>query len=252
MYKIPANTLFIGKNLVFVPECHSTNTVALQLSHNPSTAEGTVVITNHQTAGRGQRESMWEAAPRLNLTFSVVLKPGFLPVKDQFLLNIIASLAVHDFLVERGLEPVSIKWPNDILVHEKKICGILIENQLQGSGFICSVVGIGLNINQTQFSTRSPTSVKLITSSETNLQEALEAVLGYLEARYLQLRQNQLSMLKALYLRRLYWLNEKRSFSTTHCVFEGQITSVDEMGRLVVETPDGTKLFEPKEIRFNI
>lgn len=251
MYKIPANTLFMGKNLVFVPECHSTNTLALQLAQNPSTPEGTVVITHDQTTGRGQRGNTWESAPGMNLTFSALLKPAFLGVKDQFYLNIITSLAVHDFLAHRGLEPISIKWPNDILVHEKKICGILIENQVQGSGFISAIVGIGLNVNQTQFSTRSPTSVKLVTSNETNLREALEGVLGHLEARYLQLRQNHLSALKALYLSRLYWRNEKHTFSTNAGVFEGQITTVDDVGRLVVETPEGTKLFEPKEIRFN-
>jgi BirA family biotin operon repressor/biotin-[acetyl-CoA-carboxylase] ligase len=250
LYKIPANTLFLGKNLVFVPECHSTNTLALQLGQNPSTIEGSVIITSNQTAGRGQRGNVWEAAPGLNLTFSVVLKPGFLPVKDQFYLTLITALAVRDFLVTQTTEPVYIKWPNDILVHGKKICGILIENQIQGSGFISAIAGIGLNVNQTIFSTGSPTSLKLLTGVHADLQAVLDEILGYLEARYLQLRQLQLKELKDVYHRHLYWRQELHTFSSMDSVFEGSIIATDETGRLVVETGEGTKYFGIKEITY--
>jgi BirA family biotin operon repressor/biotin-[acetyl-CoA-carboxylase] ligase len=250
LYKIPANTVFLGKNLVFVPECHSTNTLTLQLSQNPSFPEGSVVITNSQTAGRGQRGNTWETAPGMNLTFSILLKPRFLPVRDHFYLNLIISLAVHDFLSKVLDCIVYIKWPNDILVHGKKICGILIENQVQGTAIISSVAGIGLNVNQTEFVSVMPTSVKLITSKQSDLQETLEGLLGCLEARYLQLRQNNTQGLKDNYLERLYWRNETHTFSSADTVFDGRITGVDETGRLAVETAQGLKYFGIKEITY--
>jgi BirA family transcriptional regulator, biotin operon repressor / biotin---[acetyl-CoA-carboxylase] ligase len=250
LYKIPANTLFLGKHLVFVPECHSTNTLALQLSQKPSTAEGTVVITNNQTAGRGQRGNAWESAPGMNLTFSVILRPSFLPVQNQFYLTIAASLALHDYLSAETGKPIAIKWPNDILVHEKKICGILIENQVQGSRFIAAVSGIGLNVNQPHFCTNTATSMAQVTGREESLETALHRLLEYLEARYLQLRRQDHEGLKEEYLSRLYARNQPRQFSSDETTFEGAIRGVDENGRLVVETRDGLKYFGIKEIAF--
>lgn len=249
MYKIPANTLFLGKHLVFVPECHSTNTLALQLSQKPSTTEGTVVITNNQTAGRGQRGNAWESAPGMNLTFSVVLRPSFLPLKDQFYLTMAASLALHDYLSAKTGKLIAIKWPNDILVHEKKICGILIENQVQGSRFIAAVAGIGLNVNQSRFSAGTATSMLQLTGTEESLELVLHGLLEFIEARYLQLRRQDHQGLKEEYLSRLYALREPRRFVSQGQPFEGVIQGVDENGRLAVETHhEGLLYFGIKEI----
>jgi BirA family biotin operon repressor/biotin-[acetyl-CoA-carboxylase] ligase len=250
LYKIPANTLFLGKHIVFVPECHSTNTLALQLSQNPATTEGSVVITNHQTTGRGQRGNTWESAPGMNLTCSVILRPAFLALNNQFYLTIITSLAVRDYLAKETNQPVAIKWPNDILVHNKKICGILIENQVQGARFVGAVAGIGLNVNQTAFNTETATSQKLVTNVETSLETVLHKLLGCLEARYLQLRNQHYHTLKDDYLSHLYARGERRSFIGYDMLFSGTISSVDENGRLMVETENGVKYFGIKEISF--
>jgi BirA family transcriptional regulator, biotin operon repressor / biotin---[acetyl-CoA-carboxylase] ligase len=250
LYKIPANTLFLGKNLVFVPECHSTNTLGLQLVSSPSTAEGTVIITNNQTAGRGQRGNTWEAEAGLNLTFSVVLKPQFLSIKDQFYLTIVAALAVRDYLKKKIADKVHIKWPNDILAAGKKICGILIENQLQGNVILSAVVGIGLNVNQISFTNEQRGSIKGFTGVETDLQESLEDLLSCLEARYLQLRQNHLKELKDAYLSGLYWRNEVHTFSSGDTTFEGTIRAIDETGKLQLETAGAMKFFGIKEITY--
>lgn len=250
MYKIPANTLFIGKHLVFVPECHSTNTLALQMSQNKSATEGTVVITNNQTAGRGQHGNSWESAAGMNLTFSIILMPGFLAPKDQYYLTIFTSLAVRDFVEGKTDHSVTIKWPNDILVHQKKICGILIENQVQGQRFIATVIGIGLNINQTSFAQHTATSLKLLTNDETTPEQALHELLGRLEARYLQLRKQKQSDLREEYLSHLYWRNERHLFSSGSMDFEGIIKDVDETGKLVVATSEGLRHFGNKEITF--
>ena len=115
MHKISANTLFFGKNLVFMPECHSTNSFALKLcQQSPLTADGTLVITSNQTDGRGQRGSTWQSEPGMNLTFSVIFKPTFLSVNGLFYLNVFSALAIRDYLTTKGCLEVFIKWPNDI------------------------------------------------------------------------------------------------------------------------------------------
>jgi BirA family biotin operon repressor/biotin-[acetyl-CoA-carboxylase] ligase len=249
LYKIPANTLFIGKQVVFVSECHSTNTLALQLSQNPSTVEGTTIITHHQTAGRGQRGNTWITEPGQNLTFSIILKPSFLDIADQFFLNIVISLALCDFL-DTKTEGYMIKWPNDILVHGKKICGILIENQVQGSRITAAIAGIGLNVNQAQFALPSATSLKLVVGDDTPLEPAFHELLKQVEGRYLQLRQNQRASLKQQYLARLYRRDEQHTFIAGDRSFDGTIRDVDDAGRLMVETNAGPKYFGVKEISF--
>jgi BirA family biotin operon repressor/biotin-[acetyl-CoA-carboxylase] ligase len=250
LYKIPATTLFIGQNLVFVPECHSTNDLALKLCQQYSSPEGTLVITQHQTRGRGQRGNTWDAAPGKNLTFSVVLKPTFLAVKDQFFLNIISSLAVLDYLKIKIPKEVKVKWPNDVMADNRKICGILIENQLQGSAFTNVVVGIGVNINQQQFAVNTATSLSLITGQQYDLQGELEVLLQALEVRYLQLREQKFSLLREAYTAAMFWLQENRTFSSGHETFDGRITGIDESGKLIVQASDSVRSFAIKEVSF--
>ncbi len=250
MYKSPANTLFVGKNVVFVPECHSTNTLATQLSQNPSASEGTVVITSNQTAGRGQRGNTWVVEPNRNLTLSLILKPGFLMLSEQFMLNVTVSLAVRDVLAEVLHEAIHIKWPNDILVHEMKICGILIENQLRGKTIETAVVGIGLNVNQVDSLPVKATSLAKLTNQQYNLNDLFSTLLGRIETRYLQLKQQKRQILKAEYLAALYRINEDHQFEANNQVFNGRITGVDASGRLVVATGNEVRHFEVKEVRY--
>lgn len=249
MYKIPASTLFLGKNLVFVPECHSTNDLALQLCQQSQAVEGTLVITDQQTRGRGQRGNTWEAEPGQNLTFSLVLRPASLPVKNQFYLNIIASLAIVDFLKRFGLSS-EVKWPNDVMVNGRKVSGILIENQVRGTHFDHVVVGIGLNINQENFSAGKPTSLKLETGKSHELSNCLDDLLKNLEARYLQLREEKWSALKEAYIRAMFWFQERRTFASGEETFEGMIAGIDEAGKLVVQHGNRLRTFDLKEISF--
>ena len=250
MYKIPANTLFIGKKLIFMPECHSTNSLALELCQQSYVPEGTLVITDWQTAGRGQRGNTWESHPGMNLTFSVILKPTFLAIKDQFSLSMITSLAIRDYLAAMCSDPVFIKWPNDILVKQSKICGTLIENQLMGEQFSYAVVGIGLNINQQQFNTPMATSLSLIVGKDFDLQDVLEGLLSHLESRYLQLRQGRAQQVKEDYLKYLYRFNEHHTFQSGDDQFGGKILGIDDQGRLRVLIRDQERDFGVKEISF--
>ena len=243
MYKIPANTLFLGKNLIFMPECHSTNSLALELCQQSAVPEGTLIITDQQTSGRGQRGNTWESHPGMNLTFSLILKPAFLAIKDQFLLSMVTSLAIHDYLTETLDRPVYIKWPNDIYVNQFKICGILIENQLIGERFTNVIIGIGLNVNQQTFVSARATSLSLIMGKVFDLEEVLGTLLSHLESRYLHLRQGRSDELKAKYISCLYRLNEQHTFQRGDERFDGKIVGVDEQGRLRVLTRDQEKNF---------
>lgn len=247
MYKIPANTLFTGQSLVYMPECHSTNAEALKLlQNNPRVTDGTVVITDNQTAGRGQRGNTWESDAGKNLTFSIILKPGFLSAKDQFRLNIAVSLGLFDYLTSQ-LDDVKIKWPNDMMIGNKKTCGMLIENQISGQQIQHSIVGIGLNVNQEYFSLPTPTSMFLKKGQAFDLNYALAELLQWIEGRYLQLRAN--IDLRNEYVNALYGRGEKRNFKSGEETFEGVITGIDPVGLLEVEVSGGRRYFDLKQIQ---
>ncbi|HYG02853.1 MAG TPA: biotin--[acetyl-CoA-carboxylase] ligase [Chryseosolibacter sp.] len=250
MYKIPANTVFIGKNLVFVPECHSTNTLALEISNLPTFIDGTVVVTNNQQAGRGQRGNTWISEPGKNLTLSIILKPVFLLVKDQFFLNIITSLAIRDVLVDKSGATVQIKWPNDILIGERKICGILVENQIQGLQVSKTVVGIGLNVNQAQFTIPKATSLLVETRADFELESMLHDVLARFEFYYFQLKNGYRQRLKEEYLASLYRKHEMHVFRAGTDIIQGSIAGIDEIGRLQLDTVDGVRSYGFKEIAY--
>lgn len=250
MYKIPANTLFLGKNLVYVPQCHSTNTLAIELSQKAGTVEGSLIITDHQTAGRGQRGNSWEAAQGENLTFSLILKPDFLHAQNQFQLNQAFSLGIVDYVKGRLHQEVKVKWPNDVLVEEKKVCGILFENQVSGNELRFAIVGIGLNVNQESFQHPKARSLYFFSRYKYNLQQELELLLQHLEVRYLMLKQGHYETLKKEYLDHLYRIGEIHRFGSQDAEFDGTISGVDDVGRLRIEVDGVEQVFGAKQVAF--
>jgi BirA family biotin operon repressor/biotin-[acetyl-CoA-carboxylase] ligase len=250
LYKIPAGTLFLGKNLLILPECPSTNTFAAELSQAGHAPEGTVVITHHQTSGRGQRGNSWESGKGLNLTFSAVVNPVFLTAVQQFLLNKAVALAIHDVVKKLVPERINVKWPNDIMIGDKKVCGVLIENQLTGEKLSRSVIGIGLNVNQKEFPVTTASSISNHLSKEINLVQLFEDLLQSLEWRYLQLKRNELAKLNDDYLNALYKLNELSRFVVDEIEIEGVIRNVDTNGKLIVEIDNKMRAFDLKEIKY--
>jgi BirA family biotin operon repressor/biotin-[acetyl-CoA-carboxylase] ligase len=240
----------MGKNLVFAPECPSTNALALEICHQSAVHEGTVVITDRQTAGKGQRGNVWEAEYGKNLTFSLILSPKFLAISKQFFLNIVISLALKDYLKDNLLDAVYIKWPNDILVHGKKISGVLIENQIQATAILHSVAGIGFNLNQREFASPIAASLSTFLGHEVDLNTALEQMLGHIEGRYLQLREGKYASLMNDYLAALFRRHEKHLFSSGGKTFEGAIEDVDDTGRLRVSVHNTISAFGIKEIQY--
>ena len=209
-------TLFIGKNTIFLPETESTNSYAIHLLKNVNLVEGTVVHTAHQSHGKGQRGNRWIAEPLSNLCASIVLKPVFLELKNQFFLYQITALACHDTLSEilgPGQYDIKIKWPNDILVNRRKVAGILIENNLQGITINWSVIGIGMNLNQDEFpGLPHVTSVKMLSGINHSVHSVLAILCRNLEKYYLLLKNGKHELIRQTYLEHLYGLSETLEF----------------------------------------
>lgn len=255
MYNIQPNTLFAGKLIKYLPSCHSTNDFAVQMIQSEHLVfEGTVIITDNQTAGRGQRGNIWETNAGENLTFSLILKPSFLKASDQFQLNVAISMGVFDFLSEFIDEDLSVKWSNDIYFGNKKMGGILIENSLQGYQIGHSVIGIGLNINQSNFDNLRATSLRNITQNplKYDLSEMLKKLLENLEKNYLKIKNDEYESLKIRYLDNLFRFQEIHYFKSNEQQFLGKIVGIDETGKLGIETDRNVLYFDFKEVEFVI
>ena len=250
MENISPQTRFTGRQLIFLPECSSTNTVAQELVNKNEATEGCVIITENQTAGRGQRGNTWEAGAGENLTLSVVYKPVSLAASEQFFLNIVISLGVSDFLKRFLPAGVLLKWPNDLYYGEMKLGGILIENSISGNNLQSSVIGVGLNVNQQTFSNPNAVSLSQITGRQYNLEKLTETLLECLEKRYLELPKTSRSKMQQEYWNQLLGFGEYRLFEVQGKVIQGKIVGTDEYGRLQVETDRGEQVFDLKEIRF--
>jgi BirA family transcriptional regulator, biotin operon repressor / biotin---[acetyl-CoA-carboxylase] ligase len=249
LHKIFTNTIFIGKNIIYLPECHSTNDIAAEVLSKNSIFDGTVILTDHQKSGKGQRGNSWEAEPGKNLTFSIILKPKFLDISEQFFLNIIISLAIHDLLIQYLSHGLTIKWPNDIFYHDNKVGGILIESSVKNNQLETVIVGIGININQKSFLSGNAISLAMACNQTFDLIEILKLLLSHIENRYVQLKKSEFSKILNDYLHNLYWINEEHTFNAKD-TFKGKIIGIDKIGRLMIETQQGIKYFNNKEIQF--
>jgi BirA family biotin operon repressor/biotin-[acetyl-CoA-carboxylase] ligase len=251
MYKILANTLFLGKDIHFLPDCHSTNDMALQALRQKEATEGSIFITNHQTRGKGQRGNSWETKPGENLTFSLVLQPKFLDLSEQFLLNMAISNAIRRCFQEY-VPGLLVKWPNDLVIPGfGKIGGILIENLVGSKGWEYAVVGIGLNINQNQFGSPQATSLSLVTGNTYPLEELFKLIVVHLEQAYIALKKGKNAVLTQEYLQHLYLIEKWAVFKVDEQELEGKIIGLTEIGNLLLELPSGRQQsFGIKEISF--
>lgn len=227
-------------NTIWYETIDSTNTEALRrLDGIPS---GTVLAARSQTAGRGQRGNTWFTEPGKNLTFSVVLKDLGLKASDSIRLNALTSVAVASLLEHYGVQPV-IKWPNDIYVSGRKICGMLIENTLDGAMLGASVVGIGININQREFpQLANATSLVLCTGKEEPLEEALNVFLDIFEGLLPSLGSESLWESYASHLFRLGETARYHDLLVDE-EFTGVIEGVEEDGRLRVRDAAGKRRY---------
>ena len=176
----------IGSSIIELSEIDSTNDYAMQLANGGMAEHGTVIITNFQSKGKGQQGNQWASEPGSNLLFSVILDTSREDIQSQFLLNAAFCSGIALLLMEHfELSATSIKWPNDIFVHKKKIAGILIENLIRGQQWQFAIVGVGINVNQLKFdSTINATSIQSESRMEVSLVELRQIIFNYLNKAY--------------------------------------------------------------------
>lgn len=247
------DTLFTGKNFIELAETPSTNSYAMRiLPDNPP--EGTVISTTYQSQGRGQTGNHWESLSGKNLTLSIIYYPGFLAVSDIFYLSKMVSVGLRAGIARLlPQEEVCIKWPNDILVNGQKIAGILIENQLEGQRVRVSVLGIGVNVNQRDFSpliAAQTCSLRHFSNADLDLRRVSATLLEQIERKYLQLRAGQLTALDRAYLTHFYGYQQPRTFLIEDQPVTGTIIGVGKQGKLAVALSDSVRHFDIKEIAF--
>ena len=240
-------------HIVKLQEVDSTNRYLSQ--HSEEFPVISAVIAERQTAGRGQRGHTWTSAEGENLTFSVVLCPRFLPVGEQFLLSEAVALALTDTFAQAGIE-TRIKWTNDIYAGDRKLVGILIEHSYSGPTLDRTVVGIGINVNQTQFDPAlpNPVSMAAATGRRFDRREVLETFRERLEARYAQLEEGAAEALQRDYRERMYGLGRRRTFRLPDGTpFGAVIEGVRPSGELLLRHDDGLlREYLFKEVEFVI
>jgi BirA family transcriptional regulator, biotin operon repressor / biotin---[acetyl-CoA-carboxylase] ligase len=246
-------TLFTGQSIIELEEVDSTNNYAFKLLANEAIYEGTLIIANKQTSGKGQRGNEWLSEAGKNLTCSYIMNPKFLPPEKGFYITIITALAVNKVLRDLKI-PSLIKWPNDIITENgyKKICGILTESIIKRNSIETVVIGIGLNVNQKEFSLSDCSSIILETNQETDLKDIIPQLSQYLEFYYLRLKSGNYEYLLEEYYKHLLGLNEYRTFiNLEEERFQGIIRGINEYGSLLIETNQNEILsFGLKEIQF--
>lgn len=233
------DTLFVGKEYYFYPELPSTNDWLAEQMKNRTFSEGTLIVVDEQTAGKGRLNRKWDSEKGRNLLLSLLLKPG--KVSDDYLwqMTMAVSLAVRETIEHFVHRPVYVKWPNDLISENCKVSGILIENQLMGKVLQSSVIGIGLNINQENFS-GAPNAASLLTLSGRYFvrEEVLNLLCQKLEQFYLRSRNSGISFVDE-YNRFLYGKSQEVMYVENGQTAKAVVLGVDSSGHLEVVTNEG-------------
>jgi BirA family transcriptional regulator, biotin operon repressor / biotin---[acetyl-CoA-carboxylase] ligase len=245
--------IILNKDIIKLESVSSTNDFAkdILLKSIPK-ADITIIDTKEQTKGRGQRGNYWESEKNKNISLSIIIKPTFLKPNLQFYLSMSVSLAIVNCLSE-FVENITIKWPNDIYINNKKICGILIENRLLGDSIQYSIIGIGLNINQRNFSDwiPNPTSLILENGIEINIESIKTKLIECFEGQYSKLIAHDFETISREYLKNLYLRNILSLFKDSTGHFEGKIKSVDSSGYIEIEKSNNEiKFYTFKEVEY--
>jgi BirA family biotin operon repressor/biotin-[acetyl-CoA-carboxylase] ligase len=229
----------------------STNLFLRNLLRSEDPPDYTVVVVDKQLKGRGQMGTVWVSEGGKNLTFSVLRRFDAFGVEHQFVLNIAICMAVSDVLKALGVPNVKVKWPNDIMSGSVKICGILIENVLKGSIIAQSIIGIGLNVNQTIFEgLEKASSLKVITGKDYDLDELLQKILERIQYHLNGIEAKTVGQLLPAYEEILFRKDKPSTFiSPIGDMFVGYVRGVSPSGKLVLELEDEIfKEFDLKEV----
>lgn len=238
-------------NIIKLNAINSTNDYLKKLLQNQHVENFTVVVAEHQTAGRGQMGSEWQTEGGKNLTFSILIKDLLLEATAIFNLNVAVAVSVVQALQKLNIGRLAIKWPNDILAGNKKVGGILIENSIKNDGEIFSIVGIGLNVNQTDFTgLPKASSLKIATGKEHDREIILNAITEAIRRNIAMLLRNDSEALWQAYHSLLFKKGMPMPFESTGKTFMGIIKGVTRHGSLEVQLEnDSVACFGIKEVQ---
>lgn len=242
-------------NFFYIEETTSTNQLLWQKSSEHCLSEGFTIRTDFQTNGRGQGHNTWEAEKGKNLLCSLLLFPKRIAINQQFLLSEIVALSVKNVLQKALGKTVKIKWPNDIYVKEKKIAGILIENKIIGQEFAAAIIGIGLNINQTQFLSNAPNpiSMKMLCCKDFDIEEIMFSIREEILSFHEHFDKNSENLQKE-YFNSLFRNDNFYPYKTPEGnFFQAKIEQVLPSGQLVLVDSEAEKhIYNFKEVEFVI
>ena len=228
---------------IHLVETESTNSYARTL---PLECGVMLVTTDHQTAGRGQRGNTWESEAAKNLLFSLILRPQSIPAAQQFALCELISVTLCDVL-SRYVADIRIKWPNDIYHRDRKLCGILIEHDLEGAHLSRTIIGVGLNVNQTSFMSDAPNPISLfqILGHEVEREALLKEICEHFVELYTQHTSPTSTLsrteLHERYTHHLYRQGIEATYRDANGIFPATLRTVELDGHLILETPQGTR-----------
>jgi len=232
----------IGSPFIELQSIDSTNNYARQQIHAGLAQHGTTIFAHEQTAGKGQRGKTWNSEKDVNIMMSVVIRPGPINLSHQFHLNACVAISVHEFFQQYAGEDTQIKWPNDLYWQDRKAGGTLIESVVvsRESGvptWEWSIVGIGININQTVFSPDlpNPVSLKQITGKSFEVISLAKELLAIFNKNFTQLTGNSFENIHRYYLEHLYKKDKRGTLKKNTRVFEAVIKSVSSSGKLIVQ-----------------
>jgi BirA family biotin operon repressor/biotin-[acetyl-CoA-carboxylase] ligase len=240
----------LGNQIIKLITVDSTNNYVAKLVNKTKISFGTVIMADYQTKGKGQRDNLWHSDKGKNLLFSIYFNSSFLTTNTIFYLSKTIAISLRDFIFNITGKNVEIKWPNDILVNEQKIAGVLIENQLRNSKIHSSIIGIGLNVNQINFTNNlSASSLRVLTHREYDLSSLLEIFLNVFNSNLSILKKQKFNSIDAQYLKYLFNYNKWSSYKEKDVVFKAKLNSVNKQGLLELDLENGTtKLYDFQQI----
>ncbi len=241
----------IGNQIIHLDRVDSTSNYVATLLSEGKARHGMVILAENQSNGRGQRGAIWQSESSKNLLLTIYVEHKQLEIIHQEALTHFVSLALHQCLLKFKIN-AEIKWPNDLLIRGKKIAGILIENQLRGSKIVSSIIGIGLNVLQTEFDIPGSTSITLETKESFTKENVLKELINQLNQLFQILTHKQYSKLKEMYLEKLWLMNVISLFESKNIRFSGIIRGTDEFGRLQIEHNQQINTYELKEVKFTL
>ena len=240
------NSSFFSKNLIKLNEIDSTNKFLLDLNKKRQFTNSVVVTADYQTKGKGRRANSWESKKGKNLLISILFKHN-LKIENQFLFSAAISLSIQELISQFTNEKVYIKWPNDIMINNKKIAGFIIDNLFQKKTIHTSVVGIGINVNQLKFKKYNPEaiSISLINSSVIDLGDLKDNLLNILDNNYNNMDDGFLKKYNKL----LFMKNSYMNFKIKEKIIKAKIHSVDKTGALLLKKKNkGLERFEVNQL----